>query len=93
MASRISLSKEIAIFVVLVVFGMVLLPISIYVVGQKVIGEYAPNAGVLDLMGAIWADLAAFRPAAWLLTLSPYIVVTLLRIVRSQWRPARPRNP
>ena len=51
------------------------------------IGDYAPDAGPMTLAETIWLDLVALRPAAWLLVLSPYITLQLLRWVRRIWRP------
>lgn len=70
--------------------GLVLLPPAIFFVGQQVVGEYAPNGELFDLVFAIWGDLATPSAAAWLLVLSPYIVIQLLRFSKRQWRGPRP---
>lgn len=75
----------------LLLVGIVGLPVAIYVVGQRVVGEYAPDQGLLDLLGAIWSELGNLNPAAWLLVLSPYLVISLLRVSWSTWRLRRPR--
>ena len=73
----------------LLLTGLVGLPLAIYGVGQRVFGEYAPNQGLIDLAGAIWLNLARLHAAAWLLVLSPYIVISLLRLSYRLWRPRR----
>jgi hypothetical protein len=73
--------RELTILLLLLGTGLLLLPIAVYFVGQKVIGEYAPGRDAIDLVAAVWADLAGMRPAAWLLTASPYLVLQLLRLV------------
>lgn len=87
MTSEIRWKREIALGGVLLLTGLVGLPLAIYLVGQRVFGEYAPGQGVIDLLGAIWAEVASLNPAAWLLGLSPYLVITLLRLSRATWRP------
>jgi hypothetical protein len=86
--NREKLNKEIVLAALLIGFGLVLLPAAIYWVGQQLIGEYAPGEGVLDLAENIWSDLLQLRLAAWLLVLSPYVVVQLVRLVRRAWRSA-----
>lgn len=80
------LKREVIIGAALFAFGFFVLPLAIYWVGRELIGEYAPDAGVWTLMESIWADLLSFRLAAWLLVLSPYGVVQLLRLARRCWR-------
>lgn len=73
----------------LLLFGVLLLPVAVYWVGQQIIGEYTPEGGLLALIGAIWSDLATGNPLAWILVLSPYVFVLLLRLT---WLAARRRN-
>ena len=86
MVSRIRWKRESVLCVVMLLLGVVGLPIAIYVVGDRVIGEYAPGQGLFDLVAAIWTELARLNPAAWILVLSPYLGVLLLRLAWSVWR-------
>jgi hypothetical protein len=71
-------------------FGLLVLPFAVYVVGQRLIGDYGTDGGgPLALAEAIWLDLLALRLPAWILVLSPYITVQLVRSVRRVWRPKR----
>lgn len=70
-------------------FGLFVLPIAIYAVGVRVIGSYGPTGGMLDLAESIWGDLLGLAPWAWLLVLSPYVVVQALRLALRMWRPPR----
>ena len=81
-----TLKKELLIFAVLLLFGLIVLPVCVYVVGQNLIGQYSPDAGVSGLLTAIWNDLAGFAPAAWILVLSPWLVIQLLRLGVRLWR-------
>lgn len=86
MSSENRRKKELLICGALLATGIVALPFAIYVVGQRIVGEYAPGRGALDLIAAIWAALAALNPWAWLLVLSPYLAITLLRASWLTWR-------
>jgi hypothetical protein len=73
--------RELLIAVVSFGLGVFVLPIAIYWVGQRIIGEYAPEAGVLALAERIWSDLLALSPGAWALVASPYVIIQLVRLV------------
>lgn len=77
--------REIRIAAVLLGFGLLVLPFAVYVVGQRLLGEY--SAGAMALAERIWLDLLAFELPAWILVLSPYVIVQLVRSVRRLWRP------
>jgi hypothetical protein len=81
--------RELAIAAAALAFGLLALPFVIYTVGQRLIGEYAENSGALALAESIWVDLAALRLPAWVLVLSPYLTVQLVRWVRRVWWPKR----
>jgi hypothetical protein len=78
--------RETAIAAGMLAFGLLALPFAIYLVGQRLLGEYAEGAGALALAESIWLDLLALRLPAWLLVLSPYLLVQLVRAVRRIWR-------
>ena len=71
-------------------FGFLVLPFAIYWVGSRVLGEYAPGAGALDLVESIWADFLRFELPAWILVLGPYLLVQALRLLRRIWRARTP---
>jgi hypothetical protein len=78
--------RETAIAAGMLAFGLLALPFAIYLVGQQLLGEYAEGSGALVLAESIWLDLLALRLPAWLLVLTPYLVVQLMRAVRRAWR-------
>lgn len=84
------LRRELTIAAAAFAVGFFVLPPAIYWLGQRVLGNYAPGAGMLDLADQIWGDLLQLAPAAWLLVLSPYLLVQLLRLLR---RLLGARNP
>jgi hypothetical protein len=78
--------REVAIAAGLLAFGLIALPFAVYVVGQQVLGEYGEGAGALALAESIWLDLLSLRLPAWILVLSPYLTIQLVRGVRRIWR-------
>lgn len=72
-------TKELLVAAILLSFGILLLPVGIFVVGQGVLGDYE-GGGLADLSQAIWTALLSGRLSAWLLVLSPYLVIALLRL-------------
>ena len=88
-----NLRRELTIAAVAFGIGFFILPVAIYWVGQRIIGEYAPEAGALTLSETIWTDLLNLQPAAWLLAASPYLVFQLLRLMRRLWRGRSRVNP
>lgn len=85
------LKKELLIFAVLLFVGLIVLPLCVYVVGQNFVGEYSTQTGVAGLLTAVWGDFARFRAGAWILVLSPWLVIQLLRLALRLWR--RPAGP
>jgi hypothetical protein len=81
-----SWQREAAIAAVALGCGFLILPFAIFFVGRSLIGEYAADAGAMTLAEDIWLDLFALRLPAWLLVLSPYITLQLLRSIRRIWR-------
>lgn len=69
----------------LLAFGLFVLPVAIYFVGQQVIGEYE-GSGAVGLVVELWAALVRADAVAWALVLSPYFVVQLLRLTWKMWR-------
>ncbi len=43
-------------------------------------------AAPLALADQIWADFMQLEPAAWLLVLSPYVLLQLVRLIGRTWR-------
>ena len=70
--------NELALALMLVFAGMVFLPLSIYLTGQSVFGEYG-GAGFSDFFGRLSGELREGRPVVWFLVLSPYLILMLLR--------------
>lgn len=86
---RKSVLREVALFLCLLFVGLVLLPVAIYLIGPRVLGEFG-GYGFADFFGSLSARLRAGEPAAWFLVLSPYLAIQVLRLTRAGWRASRP---
>jgi hypothetical protein len=91
------LRQELAIFALLALVGVLLLPLMIYLVGAEIFGDYA-GIGFGDFYRDIHSDLRQGRPVVVFLLMSPYLVWQLLRLSLYVFRrmapvkqPARPR--
>jgi len=70
--------REIALFLGLLLLGMLVLPMAIYFVGDAVFGDYG-GAGFQDFYGEVHAAIRAGDGVVWFLILSPYLVCQILR--------------
>ena len=82
-----TIRKEVLLFVSLFFFGLVLLPIAIYFVGDMIFGEFGGN-GIGSFYGDIVGRLTGGEASAWFLVLSPYLVWQLLRLSVKAFRSA-----
>ena len=73
-------------------FGLLALPGLVYLVGQRLLGEYRPDATIGTFYADLYGYLLAFSAWAWLLVLGPWLAVQFLRLL---WLPlgtlSRPR--
>ena len=77
--------KETALFLGLLFFGFVLMPIAIYWVGQDVFGRYG-GYGYRDFFGTLSAKIRSGDRVAWFFVLSPYLAWQVLRLTYYAWR-------
>jgi len=77
--------KEALLLLGLLFFGLVLMPIMIYWVGQTLFGAYG-GQGYGDFFGILSQKIRAFDAVAWFLVLSPYLVWQCLRLTAYAWR-------
>jgi len=74
-----TVARELALFLVLFLAGLVALPIAIFLTGQSLFGEYG-GAGFSDFYQRLHGELRSGEPVVWFLMLSPYIAWQLLRL-------------
>ena len=77
------LQRELIIFAAELVCGLVLVPLLIWVAGNRVLGGYTQgtnlHAGPGALLGDFFAGLGRGSSVFWLVALGPAILVTLVR--------------
>ena len=79
--------KELALFLGLLFFGFVIMPLTIYWVGESMLGEFA-GYGFADFFGDLSAKIRGGDLTAWLFVLSPYLALQVLRLTLVAWRAA-----
>lgn len=75
-------------FLSLLLFGILVLPIAIYFVGQAVFGEYG-GTGFSDFYGRLHYELRNGQTVSWYLVLSPYLGWQLARLTIHAFRRSR----
>lgn len=89
------LRRELILAGILIAVGALLLPLAIYFTGQALLGPYSDEGhGLGRLYSDIFGDLAGGFLPAWILVLSPWLGIQLLRLAliplrRMQKREAR----
>ena len=78
-------TKELAVFLGLLFFGFVLMPIAIYIVGETIFGAYG-GYGYGDFFGTLSSKIRTGDAVAWFLVLSPYLACQTFRLMRYGWR-------
>ena len=82
-------TRESVLFLILLLFGVLILPIVIYSIGTSIFGEYAGN-GFWDFFDLLRNELLAGEPVVWFLVLSPYLVWQIFRV--TIWAFRRPQS-
>ena len=77
--------KETALLIGLLFIGFVIMPIAIYWIGPRVLGEFG-GYGYSDFFGGLSARIRGGDLVAWLFVLSPYLVWQILRITLFAFR-------
>lgn len=77
--------REAILFVSCLLFGLLLLPIAVYFVGQAVFGAYGGD-GYGQFFASLAGKIIAFDFAAWFLVLSPYLALQTIRLAVFGWR-------
>ena len=74
--------RELILAGLLVPVGLFLLPVAIYFTGQTLLGSYSEDGqGLARLYGDIFSDLGRGFLPAWILVLSPWLGIQILRLV------------
>lgn len=79
------ITRETALFVGLLSAGLVLLPIAVWLVGGALFGEYG-GAGYKGFFALLSGKIREGDGVAWFLVLSPYVSVSVIRLMAWGWR-------
>ena len=77
--------REIALFLSLLLFGLVVLPIGIFMVGDQVFGDYG-STGFSGFFNTLSGKIRDGDWVAWFLILSPYLGWQTIRLTALAWR-------
>ena len=78
-------TKEAALLAVLLFFGMVVMPLATFLVGEQFFGEYGGH-GYGDFFGTLSSKIRSGDIVAWFLVLSPYLAWQTLRLTAFGWK-------
>lgn len=82
---RKNIRKEIGLLAGLLFFGIVLMPIVIYMIGHGIFGAYG-GAGYGEFFGNLSQKIRSGDGVAWFLVLSPYFVWQCIRLTVFAWQ-------
>lgn len=77
--------KEIALLLGLLFLGFVIVPIAIYWIGPRVLGDFG-GYGYSDFFGGLSARIRGGDLVAWIFVLSPYLAWQILRVTLYAFR-------
>lgn len=90
------LQRELLVFGAALVSGVLLMPLLIWVVGNRVLGPYThgqnPHAGPAALLGDFLIALSHGSAVFWAVALGPAVLILLVRLLVRGLR-ALPRGP
>lgn len=78
------MSRELIIFGSALFIGLVIVPLAIWFVGNRILGPYVhgsnPNAGPLALVGDFFAGLSQGTLSCWIVALGPAVIILFTRV-------------
>lgn len=90
--SRIGL--ELALFGAALLIGLIVVPLAIWLVGNRILGPYPhgsnPHAGPMALLGDFFVGLSQGAISFWVVALGPALIILFARVVWALIKP-RPR--
>lgn len=75
----VALRRELRYFAMVAAFGLVVMPLLIYLAGVLTLGPY--DGGLWSFLGALYRAFFTFHASAWLLLLGPYLLFWAIRLL------------
>lgn len=86
--------RELILVVGALLFGVILVPIAIWSVGNRILGPYTHgtnlHAGPMALLGDFFEGLSLGWISYWIVALGPLVIILLARVA---WALIRPKPP
>jgi hypothetical protein len=79
--------REARIAVILIGFGLFVMPFLVYLVGRLTLGP--SEAGLSGFLKTLYGSFVTLRPTAWALLLGPYLLFWALRLASRPLRRSR----
>lgn len=84
------MARELRYFGLIAGFGLLVLPILVYLAGVLTLGPY--DGGLLAFLGSLYGAFFTLQPGAWGLLLGPYVLFWMLRLLTRPLRRRRSRS-
>ncbi len=85
---RKTLKREGIVFLVLLLCGLLLVPVTIYFAGNAVFGNYQTYDGIGSFLRRFFAGLTQGDGPLWFIVLSPWLAIQCLRLGLKFAKPA-----
>jgi hypothetical protein len=76
--------RELIILGSALLFGLIVVPLAIWLVGNRILGPYShgtnPNAGPLALVGDFFVGLSRGWTSYWIVAVGPAVIISFARI-------------
>lgn len=90
LSERPRVQRELILFALLTLFGLIVMPFVIWIASSRVLGPYTHgqnlHAGPLALVADYYTGLAHGSAVFWSVALGPAVVVLLIRLFLAGWR-------
>jgi hypothetical protein len=90
LGARSRTQRELIIFALMTLFGLIVMPFVIWIASGRVLGPYThgqnPHAGPLALVADYYTGLVHGSAVFWCVALGPAVLVLLIRVFLAGWR-------
>ena len=95
MFDRSRIIRELIIFAAALLLGLIVVPLAIWFVGNRILGPYThganPNAGPMALLGDFFSGLSQGALTFWMVAIGPLVIILFVRLawvaIKSNPRP------